>query len=315
MWHVVPANESMSEGKVLASKRSREPTGLIDPKSLQQSFTLPSPKHTLAASSWTELCNEVGKATDFRMVNWADGEGVENARNGLIALAAVKVNNQGLVGQLVTESPVIDCIDKLTGELSLNRLIWVCLEAAIGGWCEDLACDILEMLKADLPLHIVHRAGERGFVRFLKCVVKYNIPVKPNGVIAKMHFTVQRLLGRKQESKFQRFPAKQRLLTEEEVLRWAALINREEGVKSFLQSGHTLDPGKIAEVLLSEGLIELVYDVLSSEQISKLPVDYLLQYGQLRLVVSILTVIHNVGPKKIFDTKNSESVTVIRGHF
>jgi len=204
----------------------------------------------------------------------------------ILLFAAVKTRNQALLVGVEREKCMQICLDK--GNIDVEKLAVEALKAAVVGRKEEFAIAIAALLTSPVPLCLVHRAGEAGFLLFLASLVRSKAQLRPNRVLSSVSERIKRLLpGHKHQNKMQRFPAKETYLTGKELLHWAVLAQGRQGIFTVLGMGLDIALEVVAEVVLKEGLGALLEEVLG-DQWKRVPVDLLLKYEQFPLAIRIL---------------------------
>jgi len=154
---------------------------------------------------------------------------------------------------------------------------------------ENVACHIIEKC-TKLPLYIVHRAGEKGHLRFLKAVSDFKIHLCPSSVLAAAADRWMRLI--RKPCHILRFCSSSDFLPAEDVLRWSFIEGGEPRVREVLEWGLAVTDEALVRVLLSEGMRQLLEYLVSKERI-RLTVQTslsLLAAGQLSLLISFVEV-------------------------
>ena len=255
---------------------------LLEPIQQDDSGAAATPRSFRPAEmSWSQLCDQVKRAKGAKGVVW-DKEAVIKEQEPLILLAAVKVGNDSIVSELKD-------IGETSGKVDLQELALTCLKTCILAGQEDLACGCVELFKHELPLYLMHRAGEQAMLRFLYSLYRLKVPICTNSVITAIPVLIPIVL--KHETNYQstpRFPAKQRFLTQQEVFRWAAIAHGSQGLCQFASQHPDLSISALIQVLLEEGFLDLLDAYLAKATIDAELILTLLKYRQIQRAIGIV---------------------------
>ena len=138
---------------------------------------------------WRELCESVRKAMGIESVQWEYED--KEYRERLILLAEIYVKSEGK-----KEVYKVD----IAPQVDVDLLALECIQHCVLTQQEDLACGCLELFTQELPLHLVHRAGEHGMFRFLMMLHRLQVAIKSNRVIASIPSFIQRRFRRSSSS-------------------------------------------------------------------------------------------------------------------
>ena len=282
MWQtVVPANDGASGLNCLPS--------LQVSTYLDTSQTLVLPPAATSKSgfvgTWTDLCAEISEAECWEDVVW-ETRAQPSHKEAICLLAALLTGNQVIVTQLKQRKWAESAL--VGSNLDREKLVLEALKAAISEGLEDFAIEIALKGTGPIPLHLIHRAGEAGFLLFLASLVRSKAPLQSNRVLSSVSERIKRLLpSHKHQNQVQRFPAKESYLTDKELLHWAVLAQGRQGLVTVLGLGLDIALEAVAEVVLKEGLGALLEELLG-DYWKRVPVDLLLKFEQFPLAIRIL---------------------------
>lgn len=279
MWQSVPLNKTAAFAEVLSYQ---DKSGTFTGASCRS--------NSLQANSWTLLCQETATKTDFRAINWRDeSENIDKKRELILLIAAKQVGNLTIIAQIEGLRAIKGYMSETSGEIDSERVAVDCVQCCVLEDREELACGCVKsVVNRELPLYLVHRAGEQGMLRFLYSLYSLRTPIRPNRVIASISSRIRSRLKRPQILQFQPFSTKSRL-TETDLIHWAALAGDREAISSLIKQFGPLSSGVLIEALLEEGL----GDLISSEMTRNMQSDSevilaIISHGCISLAISLI---------------------------
>ena len=102
-------------------------------------------------------------------------------------------------------------------------------EICIRVGAEDLACAIIPTLRCELPVYLVHRAGEKGLIRVLKTLIDCQVPLKASHCLLTIPMKLLPI-ARRTDCSLRLF-SHSKCVTSNDLLRWACISGRRELVR------------------------------------------------------------------------------------
>ena len=240
---------------------------------------------------WGEFIAEVSCTMMSSKVKYLKGKHLGRREEAvLIAAAADKVGNRFLLEEVCCVGTEQGWGEHWTEDSrSVNEeALGICLQVGLEDFCIGLVTNSL----FDVPLWVVHRAGEHGFVQFLTYVWLKRVSVRTNTVIARMPWKVQRILRRKNRNKWPRFQANKPFLDFCDVLKWACLTQTEHKIRELVKNAPQIEDAAVAHVLITEGFMPLLEQMIEQEifQVTPTGMLVLLDQNELKLAWKVIKV-------------------------
>jgi len=102
-------------------------------------------------------------------------------------------------------------------------------EICIRVGAEDLACALVRTLHCEVPVYLVHRAGEQGLLRVLRTLLDCQVPLKAFRCLVTIPMRMLPTARRKDSSL--RLFSNSKCVTSNDLLRWACLTGQRELVR------------------------------------------------------------------------------------
>ena len=171
-------------------------------------------------SSYTEVSSKVLDSTQAEIEL---GPGAKYVLRANCELADDPRTALNLLGTVFTEgeSPVAYCFPAV----NLAEAIETCVNAGD----EHRGMDLLQQFDGVLPLHVVHRAGERGMLSLLRGMYARQTAVSSGKTVSKAK-TVLLSLIHKRAKPAKREQTRDRITTEE-LLKWACVTQHRDTVR------------------------------------------------------------------------------------
>ena len=165
---------------------------------------------------------------------------------------------------------------------SVPQALSICIQRG----AEDLAIRLLGQLVDPFPLHLVHRAGERGLFRLLRALYDTNTPVSSARVVTRMRLLSRRYQRSDSNHWRAAIPAESSFITTGELLHWACLSDNELNIKySLYRSVLQMDlkPDTAVSSLLSAGCAAILLEQVKKQRLRASPEAILcaLEWGRL----------------------------------
>lgn len=109
-----------------------------------------------------------------------------------------------------------------------KTLLLQAIEICIRNRDEALACALIPGLHCEMPVYLVHRAGELGLVRVLRALLECQVPLKACRCLVNIPMKLLPAWRRK-EGRLRLF-SNSRYVTSNDLLRWACLTGKREVV-------------------------------------------------------------------------------------
>jgi len=105
-------------------------------------------------------------------------------------------------------------------------LLLQAFEICIRNGDETLACALVPGLHCEVPVYLVHRAGEQGLVRVLKTLLDCQVPLKAPRCL--VNIPVKMLPAARRKDSSLRLFSNSKRVTSNDLLRWACLTGKKE---------------------------------------------------------------------------------------
>lgn len=214
----------------------------------------------------------------------------ERSKCLLIAAVAIQVENWSLLKEAKLALYSKEKAENVTN----TELLFSALESCISCDLEEIASHIVETIGSDVPfpVYLVHRAGERGMLRFLKCICDYKVALHGLQALRKAVWRLKLHIKRPANGRSQRFQSNCDYLTAEDVLTWAVIAGGETKVRQVLNWGISISNLNLGKFLLKEGLLSLFDSLIKALRIPLTPslTAHLLtykEYDRLRYYIEV----------------------------
>ena len=205
--------------------------------------------------TWLALLSAARTSHTLRDINLPCEQVPEREKLLLVAAAAIPLDNLSLLHAIK-----LTLYGKKEAEhVSASAVQVAALQVCIVYELEEIAMRVVESVGAEelLPLWIVHRAGEKGMMRFLKCVSDFNVKICCPQAMQRAVFKLKRNTKGVVKGVSHRFQTNSDSLAPEDVLTWAILTGGEAKAREVLDWGLDISDINVGKLLLSEGLTAL----------------------------------------------------------
>jgi len=146
--------------------------------------TLHSPQAVHQSKTWQTLQEAVQSTYPLAEV-WVKGSEPlpESAKMLVLAAVALDLGDEMLLREVEEAEVLKDYVSDWRRTLDRDKVREEAVRVCVDYDLENVACHIIEKC-TKLPLYIVHRAGEKGHLRFLKAVSDFKIHLCPSSVLA-----------------------------------------------------------------------------------------------------------------------------------
>ena len=219
--------------------------------------------------TWFSLFSLVRKSRTLSEISLPCEKLPERAKLLLTAAVAIQLENWSLL-----EEVKLALFGKeKAGNVANAELLCSALESCISCDLEEIATHIVEKIRGcqSFPIYLVHRAGEGGMLRFIKCICDYKVAIHGLQALQRAVWRLKWHIKRTANGHSQRFQSYCDYLTAEDVLTWAVIAGGEAKVREVLSWGISISDLNIGKFLLKEGLLPLFDSLVTALRIPLTP--------------------------------------------